>query len=332
MSTVVVTGASGHIGANLVQSLLDQGRRVRAVAHTRKGLLEGAEVEWVEADVRDKASLVRAFEGADVVYHLVALISIDGEQGGLVPEINVKGAANAAQAALECGVRRLIHFSSVHAFDIARQGGAVDESWPRSNTPQHNAYDRSKAAGEVEVRKVIEAGLDAVIVHPTGVIGPNDGEPSRMGQVFLDLYHRKLPGLINGGFNWVDVRDVVAGAMAAEVRGQRGRNYLLSGHWRSVAELASLAESITGVKPPWMVSPMWLARVGAPFQVAFNRMLGQRPLYTSESLEALRANRDISHARASAELGYAPRPIERSVEDIYSWFRARGMLAGQGEG
>ena len=184
----------------------------------------------------------------------------------------------------------------------------------------------SKAAGEKAVREVIEQGLDCVIVHPTGVIGPFDGQPSRMGQVFLDLYHRRLPALVAGGFDWVDVRDVVAGAMAAEDKGRSGENYLLSGNYRTVTEIAELAESITGRKKPRLTTPMWLARVGAPFQHALDNLRGRTPLFTSESREALRANKVIRHAKAREELGYTPRPIEDSVRDTYAWFESAGRL------
>jgi dihydroflavonol-4-reductase len=325
--TVVITGASGHIGANLAHALVAQGRRVRVLIRERRGMLEGLGVEMVRGDVRDPASLAEAFAGAEVVYHLAALISISGDQGGLVPAINVEGAGNVARVALECGVRRMIHFSSVHAFDQAPLDQALDETRARATSRRHPAYDRSKAAGEVEVRKAMARGLDCVILHPTGVIGPRDAEPSRMGEFFLALYRRALPALVRGGFDWVDVRDVAAAALAAEEKGRSGENYLISGQWRSMEELADLAEAITGVRRPRMVSPIWLARAGAPFQTAFNRARGKRPLYTGESLSALQANRAISHEKASRDLGHAPRPLEDTVRDIYEWFEQAGMLA-----
>ena len=213
--TVVVTGASGHIGGNLVQALVAQGRTVRAMVHKDRGLLDTMDVEIVEGDVRDPASLAAAFKGAEVIFHLAAIISIDGDLDGHVAAVNIQGAGNVAQAALDAGVKRMIHFSSVHAFNQAPLGEVLDETRARATGSHHNTYDRSKAAGEVEVRKAIEKGLDCVILHPTGVIGPFDPVPSRMGQVFVDLHERTMPGLINGGFDWVDVRDVVSSALVA---------------------------------------------------------------------------------------------------------------------
>jgi dihydroflavonol-4-reductase len=328
MGLIVVTGASGHIGANLVRELLARGETVRTVQRDdNPESLVGLDVERVKADVRDFDSMRKAFEGADILYHLAALISIVGPMGGLVREINVEGAANVARAALETKVRRMVHFCSVHAFDQEPLDEPLDET--RARVKQGGpapAYDQSKAAGEAEVRKVVEKGLDAVIVHPSGTIGPWDFAPSRMGQVFLDLFERRLPALVPGGFNWVDARDVVAGAIAAAERGRTDESYLLSGHWKSVAEIATISESFTGSKPPAVTAPMWLARIGAPFLEGFAKVTDREPLYTAESLTALRANRNYDLSKSARELGYRPRPTEESVRDCYTWFAEHGRL------
>jgi dihydroflavonol-4-reductase len=188
------------------------------------------------------------------------------------------------------------------------------------------SYDRSKAAGEKEVRKGIERGLDAVIINPTGVIGPYDFEPSYFGEALLAIACRKLPALVGGGFDWVDVRDVVAGAMRAEECAPNGAKYLLPGHWVSVSGLAALVEEITSVPVPRFVCPLWLAHVGTPFTVAFARLTGGRPFYTSDSLRALKSNRNISHERASRDLGYNPRPFRETIVDTLRWFQENGYL------
>ncbi len=322
---VLVTGGSGHIGTHLVPALLAQGRRVRALVHSSRGTLARHDIDLVEGDVRDPESLRRAMEGVGVVHHLAAKISIVGDPDGSVQAINVQGPANVAQAALQAGVRRFVHYSSCHAFDINAPAERVDETCARPG-PAHPAYDRSKAAGEERIRAAIERGLDAVIVNPCGVIGPDDPEPSRAGRMLLDLATGELPSLVEGGFNWVDVRDVVAGALAAEERGRTGENYLLSGHWASAAMLADLVHACGGQPPPWFNSPMWLARFGAPFVEVFSSLVGVEPLYTSEALHALRAMPELSWDKAHAELGYTPRSTEESVRDALASFREQGRL------
>jgi len=329
MAVVVVTGATGHVGANLVRELLRRGRRVRTVIHRNEQPLDGLDVERVRADVCDPSSLRAAFDGAQVLYHLAAVISIDGDRGGLVPRTNVGGVRNVMAAALACRVRRVVHFSSVHAFVQEPLDRPIDETRARVTSARYPAYDRSKAGGEAEVRAAVARGLDAVIVNPTGIIGPLDYAPSRMGRLLLALYHRRLPSLIQGGFDWVDVRDVVASAIVAEERGRTGESYLLSGHWHSLHELGGMAEEVTGIRPPRATCPMWLARVGAPFALAYGRIARREPLFTIETLHALRANRCILHSKATRELGHTPRAARESVAAAYEWFAAAGLLVSR---
>src|SRR5690606_27232462 len=150
-------------------------------------------------------------------------------------------------AGLAVGVRRLVHCSSIHAYDVEECAGEpVSERSPRATRATLPAYDRSKAAGEDEVRRVVERGLDAVVINPTAVVGPIDEQPSRVGRVLRALWRRRLPALVDGGFDWVDVADVVAGLRAAADRGRTGENYLLSGHRRSFRELAEIASACAG--------------------------------------------------------------------------------------
>jgi len=324
--TTVVTGASGFVGSVLVRELLARGRKVRAVIHSgHEEMDRELDVEVVAVDVREPETLRAVFAGAESVFHLAAVISLAGDLGGRVSATNIGGAENAARAALHAGVKRYVHCSSIHAFDLRDPARHVDEKTQRVG-PTHPIYDRTKAAGEAAVRKVIAEGLDGVIIHPAGVIGPGDHRPSRIGKVLLDMAARKLPTLIPGGFNWVDVRDVCLGAIAAEEKGRVGESYLLSGHWHSARELANFGEEVTGVAPPRFDIPMWFARSISPFGDLWARLSRSEPQLTSDALAALRAAREVSHDKAKTELGYEPRSIRESVHDAYRWFARRGMM------
>jgi dihydroflavonol-4-reductase len=309
----VVTGATGHLGANLVPALLDAGHRVRVVTieadATAIPALDGLEVERVQGDVRDRASLATAFTGAAVVHHLAAMISVRARPGPMLRTVNVDGVANVVAACSDAGVGRLVHVSSIHATSSGRR------------VP---AYDRSKAAGERIVLAAVENGLDAVVIRPTGIVGPRDHAPSRMGQLFLDFYHRRLPALITGGFNWVDVRDVANAIATASHAGRRGSTYTVSGYWRSLGDLARLSGSVTGVRPPLLRLPHWLARSTAPV----TSLTSDR--FTSAAVRALRDHQDVGCTLALRDLGHWPRPLTETVADIYAWFDAAGMLQPAG--
>lgn len=325
---IAVTGASGHVGANLVRALLAQGHQVRVLVREDTRALEGLQVERATGDVRDVEAMKKCFEGMDVVYHSAALISIVGPQGGLVHATNVDGARNAARACREARVGRMVHFASIHAFQQEPRDEPLDETRPLVE-PGGLAYDTSKAGGIQAVREEVAQGLDAVIVCPTSVIGPHDYKRSRLGLTLNGLASGGMPGLVAGGFDWVDVRDVVAGALAACEKGRTGEAYLLSGAWRSVQDLAVEVEKVSGRAAPRLVFPTWMVLLGAPFARAWAAATGTEPLFTSEAMHALEhGNRKISHEKATRELGYTARPLHETVRDTLQWQRETGWWKG----
>jgi dihydroflavonol-4-reductase len=323
----VVTGASGHLGANVVRALVATGSPVRAVDLRRGAGLQGVETDFVEGDVTDPSVLTKAFTGAEFVLHLAAKISIAGDPDGSVRRVNVDGVRHVAEAALAAGVRRLVHCSSLHAYDVGAIDGPVRENGRRATDPALPAYDRSKAAGEAELRRVVDRGLDAVILNPSGMIGPVDPEPSRMGRVFLALFQARLPVTVRGAFDWVDVRDVAAALMAATEQGRTGENYLIGGHRASVAELARLSAAASGRTPPRLSAPLAPVKLAAraAVRVAGPRRAG-RLLLTPESLHALATDPVVDCSKAAAELGYRPRPLAETVADLHAAFIAEGRL------
>ncbi len=323
----LVTGGSGHLGANLVRQLLSAGRRVRVLVFDETRPFEGLDVERVAGDVTDDGSLARAFRGAGVVYHLAALVSITGPQRGRVDAVNVGGTRNVVRACLAEGVGRLVHFSSIHAFRQFPLDEPLDESRGPSDAGAAPAYDHSKARAEREVLQGVASGLDAVILNPTAVIGPYDFAPSHMGRVLIDLKRGALPALVAGGFDWVDARDVCAAAIVAAEKGRRGERYLLSGTYLSVPDLAALVAEVGGARAPRIVLPQWLVQPLAPVAELLGRLSGREPGLTRDSMLALRTgNPVVRHDKARAELGYAPRPLRTTVADTLRWFREAGRI------
>ncbi|MEZ4775368.1 MAG: NAD-dependent epimerase/dehydratase family protein [Bacteroidia bacterium] len=316
---VAITGATGHIGANLTRQLLEKGISPRILGRNDLRAVEGLDVEVISGDIMDPASIDRLVAGAEVVFHLAAKISITGDPDGSVFHTNVEGPQHVVNACLKAGVRRLVHFSSIHAFQQSPIDEALNESRTKTG-PEGFAYDRSKAAGEEVVRKAVASGLEVIILNPTSVIGPYDFKPSFLGSGLWDIYHHKVPALLRGGFDWVDARDVAAAAIQAMEKGKSGEQYLLSGQWRSLAEIADILCNLYNRRAPRVVLPHIFAQAGLPFLQAFTALTGSPPLFTKESLAALRTgNLLISNQKAREDLSFNPGPIEDTLKTAMDW-------------
>ena len=318
---IVITGASGLVGGNLVRALLAQGRRVRALVHRDRRALAGLDVETVPADLTDQASLKQAFRGAEAVYHLASSISISMENWDELQRVNVIGTRNVIEACLQNNVRRLIYFGSIHAYDHAPFDQPLDEDRPLLMGDRIPPYERSKALAEMETRRSLDRGLDSVILIPTAIAGPFDFRPSYFGQALQLLARGRIPALVRGGYDWVDVRDVVNGAIQAERLAPRGGRYILSGHWHSVREVAQFTSEITGKPAPRFTVPIWLAQLAQPIMAKLAQVNGAQPIYTRPMLNAMNSNHHISRARATRDLGYSPRPFQQTIADTLDWFR-----------
>lgn len=318
---IAVTGASGFLGNNLVLALVEQGHQVVAADRVRSAALDDLDVEFIEIDVLDPRSLKEAFEGVDVVFHLAAIISITGDPEGMVERVNVQGPQNAARAALEAGVQRFVHCSSVHSFELRTCGPSLDEDGPRTTNARSPIYDRTKFAGEQQVQAVIADGLDAVIVNPTGVFGVRDFDGSRIGETIHQLRTGQIPVTVVGGFDFVDVGDVVRGMLGALDHGRTGENYLLSGTRISIRELGQMVATVDEVHAPRLDIPLGLVKPLVPL-VEWLTPSGALPLFTKDALAALEFSPAVSHYKAATELGYTARPIHVSLAEVMAWMDA----------
>jgi dihydroflavonol-4-reductase len=319
-----VTGASGHIGTNLCRTLIGQKHRLRVLVNRSKESLHNLDLEHVNGNLLDPGCLKELVDGTEVLIHLAASISINGNRQIL--ETNVEGTRNVIRAAREGGVKRLIHFSSIHALCHDPLDQSLDESRSLALTDPI-IYNRSKALAEQMVHEAVGDGLDAVIINPTSVMGPFDYRPSLIGQAILQLYQGRIPALVPGGYDWVDVRDVVSGTIAAIEKGRTGESYLLSGHYVSLVDLYRMLLEYKGGGQKLPVIPFWLAELGVPFLKAWAALTGSKPLYTRESVKILKtAHPSISSAKAAGELDYKPRPFHQTLEDTLSWFRENHYL------
>ncbi len=317
----LVTGATGHIGNVLVRELLARGEKVRALippAESRAPL-HGLDVEVVEGDVLDLDSVFASLRGIKGIFHLAGVISIMPGPNALVQRVNVEGTKNILKAAREKNIGRLVYTSSIHALRRV-ETGVIDESVPYDADNPYGEYDRSKAQATLEVLNAARSGLEAVVVCPTGVIGPYDFRGSMMGNVIHTAAVQKPTLYVDGAYDFVDVRDVAHGLIAAAEHGKRGESYILSGQRISVRYLLETVREITGRHFFQMKIPFNLAEFAARFTPWYYRTTRSTPRFTPYSLEVLKSNSHISHAKASRELGYRPRNLYESVADAVQWF------------
>ncbi|MCB0805645.1 MAG: NAD-dependent epimerase/dehydratase family protein [Bacteroidales bacterium] len=321
-----ITGASGHVGNHLCRKLIEQGADVKILQHKESAAFIHTDLELIPGDIRNFDSVNRLVKDSDIVFHLAAKIAISNRNGKAIREVNVDGTANVVEACLRNHVKRLIHFGSIHTLEMFDTNDQIDGSGQLSNS-HTNVYEHSKTEAEKIVTDAIKRGLDAVIITPTAIIGPYDQKPSYLGQALIKINKNKIPMLIEGGYNFVDVRDVVEGAIRASSHGKRGERYILSGKWYSLKELSEMIGKISGSKTPQWVAPEWFALLGLPFIQMFARISGLAPLYTKQSLHMLKhSGRNISFAKAANDLNYKPRPLQETLQDTFTWYRNNNLL------
>jgi len=327
--TTLVTGATGHIGNNLVRALLGRRERVRVLCRPSSSPkpLAGLDVERVEGDLRDAASLARAVAGVERVYHVAAMISIRSGDREALWDANVAGTARLLSAARQAGVKRVVHTSSFGAMGRNPNGASTEQHALDPEEPATD-YERSKAASELEVQREIERGLDACIVNPCATVGPFDFRPSLVGRTFVDFALGKMKAYVPGAFDWVPMRDVVSGHLLAMDKGGRGERYLLSGEVASLDQILDwLAEDTGRPRPRWRVPAGLMLGVSVPKDFLEARFFPDKyPRFNRHSIRLLTSGKYGSNHKAREQLGLSPTPIRQAFRDAVSWFRENGYF------
>lgn len=315
----LVTGATGHVGSVLTEALLARGEHVRALVlpGSAGGLPAG--VDAIEGDVSDEASLEPFFDlpaGSEAtLIHCAALITLASKENPRVWDVNVAGTDNVMRQAARAGVVRVVYVSSVHAIPERPAPQLISEVDSFDAVSVHGQYAKSKAAAAAKVLEHARQGLNVSIVHPSGVIGPGDAlRTNHMVRTLNAMARGAIPAAIQGGYDFVDSRDVAAGILACEEAGRPGRCYILSGHYISVLDALNMARSLVGKGSRHLELPHALAALIAPAAERIMMLAGDAaPIFTPYSVYTLHTNGRFSHERATRELGYQPRPIEESI-------------------
>lgn len=323
----LVTGATGFLGSHITRKLVERGDKVRILLRKTSNTIniDGLDVERAYGDVTDIKSVREAMDGCDTIYHAAGIVSFKQADYNKMEEVNVKGTNNVLTAATEAGVKKAVYASSVAAIGLKPGKEPADEETPFDPAGTDIEYIQSKYRAELEALKFVEKGLPIVIVNPSIVIGAGDVYVSTSG-IILWYCKRRLPGYTDGGINLVDAEDVAIGHLLAEEKGRVGEKYILSNRNITIKELFEVLEKVTGIPRPKLKIPYFLAYAGAYLA----ELVGiSAPNYVAMDVDSIKGSKYFwyfDNSKAVKELGFSPRPLEKTIESTVNWFKENGYL------
>ena len=325
---VLVTGATGFVGAAVARTALAEGFSVRVLARpaSPRRNLEGLDVEVAEGDLTDRASLDRALSGARHLLHVAADYRLWAKDPEEIVRNNRAGTETVLAAARAAGLERMVYTSSVATLGFHADGRPSDETMPLKPDEAVGAYKRSKVIAERLVEAAAADGLPVVIVNPSTPIGPRDVKPTPTGRIIVEAATGKIPAFVDTGLNLVHVDDVAAGHLLALKHGRIGERYILGGEDVSLRQMLTDIAAIVGRKPPTVNLPRGPLYPLAAVAEAIGALTGKEPLFTRDALKMASHRMFFSSDKARAELGYAARPYREGLKDALAWFQAEGYL------
>ena len=328
MKRYIITGAGGHLGNTLLRILKDKNVEVRALLLPQeKAAVQADNIRYFRGDVCRPDTLEALFAGKPaeevIVIHGAGIISISRHVTAPVYEVNVNGTKNMIDISLRYHVDRFVYVGSVHAIPELPTGRKIAEVEEFSPDLVVGAYAKTKAEATQAVLDAVKDGLPAVVVQPSGIIGPYDKGNNHLVQMVRDYMKGRITACVKGGYDFVDVRDVAQGCLLAAEKGRAGCCYILSGKYCTIRDLLCSVGKPYG-KKPLPVIPLFLARLAAPINELIAKWRGKRPLYTAYSLYTLTSNSNFSNERAVRELGYRTRSLEETIKDTAAWNRPSG--------
>ena len=322
--TYIITGANGHVGQAIIRKLRKENCKIRGLLLPSENNQDMGNVTYFKGDVTNPDSMREIFTGIDaqntVVIHAAGVISIGNEITHLLYNVNVNGTKNVIEACRHYGISRLVYVSSVHAIDEGDGLHVIKEVKSFSKDKVVGAYAKTKAEATQAVMDAVAKGMDAVVVHPSGILGPGDNGRNHITQLVQSYLSGKLMGGVTGGYDFVDVRDVADGIIAAAKNGRKGEGYILSNRFITIKDLLKYMQVVTGGKKK-PCFPLGLAKAMAPFFEWIGKIKKTRPLFTRYSLRTMGTNSHFSHDKATMELGYSPRDMMDTVRDTIAYLQ-----------
>ena len=349
-TTYIVTGGTGFLGGHIVRQLTDRGERVIILARCHEKLaktlpettatvvygtiMKPHDIEVLFERADERATLERrasAGEAEDqrgvkcddsrnriLMIHTASVVYLGGNKDDLhhMRDTNIEGTKNIIDACLKHGAR-MVYISSVHAIPELPNFEQITEVTEFDPERVHGHYAKSKAeATKAVMYATVMRGLDAVVVHPSGITGPGDPSNTHLTRMVEDFKKGKIPAAVDGGYDFVDVRDVATGTIAAADLAKSGECFILSGGYYTVRQVLDTLAELGAGRSPRMTVPLWTAKAGLPFLMCGYAIRGKKPLFSRYSLYTLGSNGNFSHQKATDQLDYHPRSLKDSLRDM----------------
>ena len=333
----IVTGANGFLGNNVVRTIFEKNEgqdfEVRALVHsgsTKASSLGDLDVKIYQGNVADIDSLSEVFTVPKTskvyVIHTAAIVSIKAKKDPLLYDVNVNGTKNVAEKTLEIGAK-LVYVNSVHAITEKPKGEEIKELSVFEPDKVKGAYAKTKAeAANLVLDMVKTKGLNACILHPSGIIGPGDFGMTHLTKLIQDLANGDFRVTVNGGYDFVDVRDLSDAIFSACEKGKKGECYLLSNKFCSIKSLANITCEFVGLRKIKINIPIWVCKMFAPICELYYNIKKIPPLFTSYSLHTITSNGNFCNSKAKTELGFNPRSTKKSIEDTILWLKEQNRV------
>ncbi len=321
-SIYIVTGACGHLGGVIVDMLAKQGKTVRALKMSHEVAPHKANTTYYNGDITDISTLEPLFASDNArlyVIHTAGIIDIGSHVSPHLYDVNVGGTKNIIQLCNQYSVARLVHVSSVHAIPEL-DSGTICEVDSFDATSVVGAYAKTKAEATQAVIDATYSGLNAVVVHPSGILGPYGNDDNHLVQLVTKYLDGTLPACVKGGYDFVDVRDVATACISATTHGNSGDSYILSNQYYTIKQLLD-AVALQQPCKKLCELPLWLAKLALPMMWLIAKITKQRPLFTRYSLHTISTNGNFCHSKATKCLGYKPRSITATIADTISWHK-----------
>ena len=328
MGIALITGGSGHVGANLVRELSSRGYQVRCIDFDNDHrAFEGFNVELVKGNITDISTLDNTFKDVEVVFHTAAVISLDRKDKDLIRSVNVGGTENVCEMSLRHGVKKLIHFSSVDAFVREPLEDPLYENRSLVTDPNAVPYDLSKADAQRIVLEYCDKGLNASIIHPSGIFGPNDFKPSLFGQEFINIANGKRPYSINVGYDYVDVRDLCKTSVDCIDKGEIKQNYIVGGNYMDFVYMSEVMSEILNKKLIRSTLPFGFIYMSLPGSYISSLIKKTPRAITMDSIHTIKVqNKNIPSSLSKEKLNHNPRSVEETIQDTIEFFQKRGLI------